>query len=436
MIDRYAPPELRAIWSEAERLRSWLRVEVAACEAMAAAGLVPDADIVVIRAATPPRPERVRELEAEQGHDLAAFVSAVQETLGPAGRHLHRGLTSQDVVDTALALQLGRAAAVLRADSDRLLDALGSLAEAHAATPMVGRTHGMHAEPVSFGFVVANHLDEVRRGRDRLEAAALEVRVGRLRGAVGTGATVAAEVETRALAALGLDAPAITTQVVARDRHAAFVCALALLGASAERLATTIRHLQRSEVGELQEPFGAGQKGSSAMPHKRNPVRSEQVCGLARLLRGYAVAALEDVALWHERDISHSSVERVVLPDATMVLGHILRTLHVVVTGLEVHPDRMRANLAAGGGRIHSQQVLLALLDAGLGRERAYRLVQRLAAPEAGGDFRAAVLGDPEVLFHLGADRARACFDLDRAVEPAARAVARLTRATAPAEPG
>ncbi len=433
VIERYAPPELRAVWSEGERLRTWLRVEVAACEALAALGQIPAADLAAIRSARPPDPARVRELEAEQGHDVAAFVSAVQESLGPAGRHLHLGLTSQDVVDTALALQLTEAVAILLADADRLLADLLALARAHARTPMVGRTHGMHAEPVTFGFVCGNHLDEIRRGRDRLRTAANEVRVGRLRGAVGTGATVAPEVEARALRALGLDAALITTQVVARDRHAALVCALALLGASAERLATTIRHLQRSEVDEVAEPFRPLQKGSSAMPHKRNPVRSEQVCGLARLLRGYAVAAMEDVALWHERDISHSSVERVVLPDATMALGHILRTLREVVAGLEVHPQRMRSNLEAGGGRVHSQRVLLALCRAGLEREPAYRLVQRLAAPEAGPDFQAAVLADPEILRHLGRKRASACFDLDRAVSPAAEALQRAGLGPEPA---
>ncbi|HVA20968.1 MAG TPA: adenylosuccinate lyase [Candidatus Micrarchaeia archaeon] len=436
MIDRYAPAELRAIWSEGERLASWLRVEVAACEGMAAAGQVPGADLELIRGARSPDPARVGELEAEQGHDVAAFVSAVQETLGPAGRHLHRGLTSQDVVDTALALQLGRAAQVLQAEADRLLAALGALARTHVRTPMAGRTHGVHAEPVSFGFVLANHHDEIRRSRDRLRRAAEEVAVGRLRGAVGTSATVAPEVEERALALLGLDPAPITTQVVARDRHAAFVCAVAVLGATLERLALTIRHLQRTEVGEALEPFGERQKGSSAMPHKRNPVRSEQVCGLARLLRGHAIAALEDVALWHERDISHSSVERVILPDATMALGHMLRTLTEVVGGLEVHPERMLANLEQEGGRVYSQRVLLALIDRGCLREDAYRLVQRLASPDGASSFREVAGRDPELLRLLGPEAIAGCFDLERAMGGVAEALARVGLDTGPAAPG
>ncbi|HUY60959.1 MAG TPA: adenylosuccinate lyase [Candidatus Dormibacteraeota bacterium] len=413
MIERYAPQDLQAIWAEAGRLAAWLRVEVAAAAGMAAIGVIPAAALPVLRAAAVPSVARVRELEAEQGHDLAAFVSAVQETLGPEGRFLHLGLTSQDVVDTALALQLVAVTTILLSDADALLQALATLAVTHRATPMVGRTHGMHAEPVTFGFVVANHYDELRRCRDRLAAALPEVAVGRIRGPVGTYGTVDPRVEAIACAELGIPAAVITTQVVARDRHAGYVAALAILAAAGERLATSVRHWQRTEVGEALEPFGAHQKGSSAMPHKRNPIGSEQVCGLSRLLRGYAVAALEDVALWHERDISHSSTERVILPDATMALGHILRTLRVIVAGLEVRPQRMRQNLDQGGGLVYSQRVLLALVAAGLSREEAYRTVQRLARPatEGQGHFRDAVAADPDVAGRLSPAALAACFD-------------------------
>ena len=360
MIDRYAPAELRAIWSDENRIKLWLQVELAVCRARAELGDITPAEMAVIEKAQPPALARVRELEAEQGHDLAAFVSAVQEQLGPEGGQIHLGLTSQDVVDTTLALQLREATQVVLVDLAKLCSELEELALQHRRTQMIGRTHGMHAEPVTFGFVVANHLDELRRSEDRLRLAAAEVVVGKISGTVGTHATVSADVERATLSLLGLAPAAITTQVVARDRHASFLCALALVGACCE-------------------PFGARQKGSSAMPHKRNPVSLEQVCGLSRLLRGYALAGLEDVALWHERDISHSSVERVVLPDATMALTHMLRSLTRVVGGLEVDREAMLAELERRGGLARSQQVLLALLGRGMAREEAYRLVQRLA---------------------------------------------------------
>ncbi len=376
-----------------------MRVETAVCRARAGLGEIADDEIAAINAAKPPSWDRVRQLESEQGHDLAAFVSAVQEQLGVEGRHIHLGLTSQDVVDTTLALQLRQANAYLMEELDRLGFALAALAERHLHTAMIGRTHGMHAEPVTFGFVVANHLDEIRRSQRRLAAAAAEVIVGKISGTVGTHSTVSAVVEKRALAELDLVPADITTQVVARDRHASYLCAEALLGACCERLATTLRHLQRTEVGEVREPFGSRQKGSSAMPHKRNPIRLEQVCGLSRLLRGYALSGMEDVALWHERDISHSSAERVVLPDSTMVLGHILRTMTQVVEGLEVDTDAMARNLDRHGAVARSQQVLLALVRGGLGRDDAYRIVQQLAqeAEKPGGDFRSLCLDSPEL---------------------------------------
>jgi len=406
MIERYAPQELRSLWSDENRIRLWMRVETAVCRARAGLGEIAADEIAAINAAQPPSWDRVRQLEAEQGHDLAAFVSAVQEQLGVEGRHIHLGLTSQDVVDTALALQLRQANAYLMLELDRLSVALADLAQRHLHTPMIGRTHGMHAEPVTFGFVVANHLDEIRRSQRRLAAAAAEVVVGKISGTVGTHSTVSGEVERLALAELQLLPADITTQVIARDRHASFLCATAIAGACCERLATTLRHLQRTEVGEVREPFGARQKGSSAMPHKRNPVRLEQVCGLSRLLRGYALAGMEDVALWHERDISHSSAERVALPDSTMALGHILRTLTQVVGGLEVDADAMAGNLERHGAVARSQQLLLALVGSGLDREGAYRIVQRLAheADQPGGDFRSLCLNSPELGALISAD--------------------------------
>jgi adenylosuccinate lyase len=414
VIDRYAPKELRELWSDQNRLRLWLRVELAVCEARAALGEIPPQEMASLRQARPPAAERVREIEAEQGHDLASFVSAVQEQLGPEGGQIHLGMTSQDVVDTALALQLRQANQIILEDLDRLLDRTASLASRYRQTPMAGRTHGMHAEPLTFGFVMANHFDELRRARERLRVAAAEVQVGKLSGTVGTHSTVTPQVEVRALAELDLEPAAITTQVVARDRHASYLCALAVLGAVCERLATTLRHLQRTEVAEVREPFTAHQKGSSAMPHKRNPVRLEQVSGLSRLLRGWAVAGLEDVALWHERDISHSSVERVVLPDATMVTAHVLRTLAQVLEGLEVDETAMRSNLERRGQLSQSQQVLLALIRQGMAREQAYRLVQSIAqlTDRPSGDFRAQMEQSPEVAEWLGPEQVAACFEL------------------------
>ena len=397
-------------------MRLWTKVEQAVCRARAELGEMSEEDALAIGSARPPSVARVKQLEAEQGHDLAAFVSALQEQLGDAGRQVHLGLTSQDVVDTALALQVRQAQRFLDRELEAMGEALADLAERHLRTPMIGRTHGMHAEPVTFGFVLANHLDEVRRSRHRLGLAAAEVVVGKISGTVGTHATVSAEVEERALSELGLEPAAITTQVVARDRHAAYLCQLALTGAVLERLATNLRHLQRTEVGEAKEPFGALQKGSSAMPHKRNPVRLEQVCGLSRILRGLMVAGMEDVALWHERDISHSAVERIALPDATMALGHMLRTMTQVVGGLEVDPGSMASNLERRGAVARSQQVLLRLVGRGMAREEAYRLVQRLAheADRPGGDFRELCLQSPELRQHLGAEEVVEALDLDQ----------------------
>jgi adenylosuccinate lyase len=415
VIPRYTPPRIAEIFGEESRLRRWLEVELLACEGWERLGRIPPGTAAALRAAVRVDVARVAELEAEQGHDLAAFVSAVQETAGDAGRFLHLGLTSSDVVDTALATQLRDAAAVVDEDVAALETALARLAVAHRLTLMPGRTHGVHAEPLTLGVKLANHWDEVRRGRVRLQGAAAEVAVGNISGAVGTHASVAPEVEEHVCARLGLGVAPVTTQVVARDRHAALVSAMAILGAVVERLATAVRLMQQTEVGEAEEPFAQRQKGSSAMPHKRNPVLTERLCGMARLLRGHALVALEDVALWHERDISHSAAERVVLPDAFAVLSYMLQLATRVVRGLRVDARRMGVNVDWGGGLVFTQRLMTSLIDtAGWPRERAYRLVQGLAlrAREGEAPFRDLVRGSADVTAVLDAAHLEEVFDV------------------------
>ncbi|MFN2451709.1 MAG: adenylosuccinate lyase [Candidatus Dormibacteria bacterium] len=413
MIPRYCPPEIAAVFSDESRLRRWLEVELLACEGWAALDVIPREAMTGLRRARVDV-ARIAALEAEQGHDVAAFVSGVQETLGAEGRFFHYGLTSSDVVDTALGSQLRDALAIIDADARRLEAGLTQLAERHRLTVMPGRTHGVHAEPLTLGVKLANHLDEVRRSRVRLAAATAEVSVGQVSGAVGTHASVPPSVEEHVCRGLRLAVAPVATQVVARDRHAALLSAMAILGAVLERLATAVRLLQQTETGEAEEPFGSRQKGSSAMPHKRNPILCERICGLARTLRGYALVGLEDVALWHERDISHSSAERVVLPDACAILAYSLRLADRVVRGLQVHPERMRANLMFGGGLMFSQRVLQALIgEAGWPRERAYRAVQALAgrARDGEGGFRDLVVADSEIGAALSSGSLARCFD-------------------------
>ena len=415
MIPRYTPPEIATIFTDESRLERWLEVELLACEAWAKLGRVPAEALPPLRAARIDV-DRVAELEAEQGHDMAAFISAVQETAGDAGRFLHLGLTSSDVVDTALATQLRDASKVIDADALALEEALVEQAERHRLTVMMGRTHGVHAEPLTLGVKLANFVDELRRSRRRLADATRDVAVGQLSGTVGTHATVPPEVEEHVCRALGLAVAPVSTQVIARDRHAGFVSALALLGAVLERLATTIRLLQVTEVDEVEEPFSRRQKGSSAMPHKRNPVLSERICGLARTVRGYAGTAMEDVALWHERDISHSSAERVILPDACALTDYMLRLSARVIKGLRVKPERMREHVDRHGGVAFSQQVLNALIvEAGWPRERAYRTVQALAlqAREGGGGFRELVRASREIVGALSPETLERCFDVE-----------------------
>ena len=386
MIARYTRPELGAVWSDASRMETWRRVEVAACEEME--GPSPD-DLEAIRAATF-TVEAVAEREQVTGHDMAAFVDVLAESAGPAGRWIHHGLTSSDVLDTALALQLEAAGDVVLPAARRLVEALAERAREYRATLCVGRTHGVHAEPTTFGLKLASFAFEADRNARRLERAFAQARVGAVSGAVGTYAATSPDFERRVLARLGLEPEPVSTQVVPRDRHAELLAAIALAGAGLERLATEVRHLQRTEVREVEEPFGAGQKGSSAMPHKRNPILCERVTGIARLLRGYAQAGLENVALWHERDISHSSVERVALPDATTLLDYAQHLALRVVEGMTVHADRMAANLDATHGALYSQRALLALVEAGRPRDEAYRLVQAAAqrAWDEGVEFR------------------------------------------------
>jgi adenylosuccinate lyase len=416
MIERYCRPEMADVWSDARRLACWLDVELAMTEAREERGDVPAGTTARVRAAARLDVKRMLEIEAEVHHDVIAFLSMVAESAGDDARHLHAGMTSSDLVDTALACQVQEAGAVLVAGVRRARRAAWTLAQRHRRTPMVGRSHGVHAEPITFGLKCLVWSEELGRDLDRLQAALAGCAVGKYSGAMGTLAHLDAELEARALAKLSLEPEPVANQVVQRDRHAALACAMAVLGGTFDKIAVEVRHLMRTEVREAEEPFSERQKGSSAMPHKRNPVRCERISGLARLLRGYAQAALENQPLWHERDISHSSVERVAIPDAFLVADFIAHDMAYVLEGLRVHEARMLANLEAGGGLVHSQTVLLALTETGLARDEAYRVVQRhaLAAADGGTPFREALAADPVVCQRLAPDALAACFDLQR----------------------
>jgi adenylosuccinate lyase len=407
---------MQRIWSDESRLARWLEVELAALDGWAEVGAVPrEAAEAIRQRAVPPSPERVAEIEEVTQHDVAAFVDAVAADLGADGRWLHYGLTSSDVLDTALALQVREAGQLILEGIERVLEAVARRAEEHRDTVMVGRTHGVHAEPITFGAKLAGWAFEVERDRERVARALEGMRVGKLAGAVGTYAGGDPEVERIACERLGLVPESAATQVVPRDRHAQLLSTLALCASSLERFATEIRHLARTEVGEVQEPFGRGQKGSSAMPHKRNPVVAERICGLARVVRAAALVGFENVPLWHERDISHSSAERVVLPDAFLALDYMLDRFAWLVEGLIVDAERMRSNLEGSHGLVFSQRVLTALVAGGLARDEAYRLVQRHAmrASEEGLDFRELVGSDPEIAPRLDSS----VFDLADAVK-------------------
>jgi adenylosuccinate lyase len=416
LIERYTLPEMGEIWSEQAKFQTWLEVELAACEARCQLGWVPVEAMAEIRAKASFDLERIGVIEAEVRHDVIAFLTSVNEHVGDAGRHIHVGMTSSDVLDTGLALQLKQSVQALRRELDALVEALRQLARAHKGTVMIGRSHAIHGEPITFGFKVAGWLAETLRNQERLERLETVVAVGQISGAMGTYANTDPQVEALACARLGLVPDTASTQVIGRDRHADYVQTLALVGASLERISTEIRNLQRTDVLEVEENFAKGQKGSSAMPHKRNPIRSERIGGLARVLRGYTVAALENVALWHERDISHSSVERMMLPDCSATLHFMLREMAEVVKGLGVYPANMLRNLNIYGGVVFSQRVLLALVEAGLGREQAYAIVQRHAHRawnSEGGDFKASLEADPEVTSLLGEALLEGCFSTD-----------------------
>ncbi len=434
MIGRYALPEMAAVFTDEARFGRWLEIELLATEAWAQLGVVPPEDAAAVRARRPVVDAAfvaaVEAREAVTDHDVAAFVDVVQDAIGPpAGKWIHHGLTSSDVVDTAESVTLVAAADLLIEASSELIAALKHRAREHARTPVLGRTHGMHAEPTTFGVKLALYCLQVDRDRTRLRRARAAIGVGKLSGAVGTYSNIDPAVETHVCTALGLQ-PVPATQVLARDRHAEYLYACASVGAAVETIATELRHLQRSELSEAEEPFGAGQKGSSAMPHKRNPITSERLVGMARVLRGYLVAGVEDIALWHERDISHSSVERIVMPDASMLAYYGLRRMTRLVDGLVVHAERMEENLLVGSlGLVFSQPVLLALVAAGLSRDAAYRIVQSAArrATEQRQSFRSVLETDADLTATLGAGRVPdvldEAFDLDRALRHAHRTI-------------
>ncbi|MHB1202815.1 MAG: adenylosuccinate lyase [Acidithiobacillus sp.] len=414
MIERYTRPEMGALWTQDAKYRAWLDVELAACRALAARGRIPVEALAEIEGKAAFDSERIAEIELEVKHDVIAFLTSVAEHVGPASRFIHLGLTSSDVVDTGFALQLKQSGELLLTGLDRLIAALARLAWKYKDTVMMGRSHGIHAEPITFGLKVAVWYAEARRNRERLLAAIHTVAVGMLSGAVGTFANIDPDVEEAVCADLGLQPEAASTQVISRDRHAQFFNTLAIIGGSIEKIAVEIRHLQRTEVLEAEEPFGKGQKGSSAMPHKRNPILSENLTGLARLLRGYAGMALEDIALWHERDISHSSVERVIGPDACIVMDFMFHRAGGLLEKLVVYPEQMLSNLHKMHGLIFSQRVLLALTEKGMLREDAYRVVQGNAMRvwEEGADFQALLAADPQVKQFLSAGELAALFDL------------------------
>ncbi|GAC1322900.1 MAG: adenylosuccinate lyase [Chloroflexota bacterium] len=395
MIPRYTRPDMGRVWSDEHRMELWLRVEVAVCEAWAEQGVIPASDMAVIRQATV-QSERSAELLVQTHHDMISFTRAIAESLGPAGRWIHLGLTSSDVLDTALSLQIQEASDILADDLRKLESNLSDLAVRHRYTLSIGRTHGMHAEPTTFGHKMAVFVAQMRRDGERLARARAELAVGKLSGAVGTHANVPGDVEESALARLSLRPAEAATQILQRDRHAQYVTMLAVIAATLEQQATEIRALQRTELSEAFEPFASGQQGSSAMPHKRNPELCERVCGLARLVRGHAVTALENVALWHERDISHSSAERIILPDACIAVDYMLDLMCGIYDGLEVCPDNMTRNIESTHGLIYSGQVLLALVEAGMARGEAYDLVQAAA--------RKVWSGDGNLLGHLSRD--------------------------------
>lgn len=416
MIARYSRPEMEKIWNDESRFRIWLEIETLALEKMVEEGLAPAQALKDLKEKGAFEVARVLQIEEEVRHDVIAFLTNVAEHVGASARYVHRGMTSSDVLDTCLAVQLKRSGEMLISDMQRLCAALAKRAEEFKYTPCIGRTHGIHAEPVTFGLKLAGWYAEARRQEKRLRLAVEEVSCGKLSGAVGTHASVSPEVEAHVMKRLGLSAEPVSTQVVARDRHAFFFSVLAGIAGSLDRFATEIRHLQRTEVAEVHEKFSKGQKGSSAMPHKMNPILCENICGLARIVRSFAQPAFENVALWHERDISHSSAERVMGPDACIALDFMLNRFISIVEGMQINPQRMMKNLESSRGLIFSGTLLIALADSGISREDAYRLVQKHALPawEGGADFSQRVLADSEITGRIAPEKLAEVFDLKR----------------------
>jgi adenylosuccinate lyase len=418
LIPRYTRKEMGRVWSDENRFQKWLDVEIAATDTLAESGQVPKDAAKLIRERSRVNVPRIHEIEAKVRHDVIAFTMTVGESIGDpaAARWLHYGLTSNDVVDTAQALLIREASALIEADLARFDEVLAKRAREFQDTPQIGRTHGIHAEPITFGLKIANWYAENRRNIERFRAAAAQMAVGKVSGAVGNAAHLGADIEQQICARLGLATDSITTQVIQRDRHAQYVSTLAIIAATLEKIALEIRHLQRTEVREAEEPFGGEQRGSSAMPHKRNPVNCEQVGGLARIVRANSLAALENVALWHERDISHSSVERVILPDSTILVDYMLDRMIGIVAGMRVFPERMLQNLNSTGGLVFSGQLLLDIVEAGASRDEAYKWVQEhaMAAWEGGATFRERVAADPRITKYLDAKGIARAFDMKR----------------------
>jgi adenylosuccinate lyase len=434
LIPRYTRPEMGRIWSDENRFRTWLAVEIAATETLAEAGIVPKDAARAIRERADFSLDRIHEIEAEVRHDVIAFTTAVAEIVGSQARWFHYGLTSNDVVDTAQALLIGQASLIISEDLQRLSEVVKRRAWEFKDTPMVGRTHGIHAEPITFGFKLANWYSEVERNIARFNHAAEDMRVGKFSGAVGTLAHLSPELEEKICARLGLKAAAVSSQVIQRDRHAAYLATLAVIACTLDKIATEIRHLQRTEVREAEEFFSEKQKGSSAMPHKRNPITLEQISGLARVVRSNAQAGFENVALWHERDISHSSVERIIIPDSTALVDYLLQKTANVIDTLLVYPERMKANLESTGGLVFSGQLLLDLVEHGVSREDAYRMVQSHAirAWKEGMNFHELVLKDKNITRRVPPQQIERAFDLKRQLRNIDKIFARVFGGTSP----
>ena len=413
MIDRYSRPAMKALWQPERKYATWLDVELLACEALVQKKLMPASALREIKSKARVNTARIDVLEAVVKHDVIAFIESISEQVGPAARYLHMGLTSSDILDTSLAVLMVEAADMILQGIDRVLTAIRKRALEHRGTVMIGRSHGIHGEPITFGLKLAIWYDEVRRHRQRIDEAQEGIAYGKVSGAMGTFAHLSSDVEAHVCKSLGLKPAPASSQIIQRDRHAAYLTALALLASSIEKFATEIRHLQRTEVLEAEEPFTPGQKGSSAMPHKRNPIISENLCGLARLVRANSIAAMENITLWHERDISHSSVERVIIPDSTILIDYMLARMADLVTNLVVYPERMQRNIDFTGGVIYSQRLMLELVRRGVPRVQAYEVVQRLAMTAWNGtaSFRDLVANDPLITRHLNAKEIADCFD-------------------------